>query len=83
MKLCRARSDGEGPQVAVTIIERAYLGEFWDYVVAPANGALRLKVTAPPLDVYALGDAAVLAIDPALLDTEPQGLVFWIIPLAR
>jgi hypothetical protein len=29
------------------------------------------------------GQLAVLAIDPAQLDTEPQGLVFWIIPLAR
>jgi iron(III) transport system ATP-binding protein len=65
MKLARARFDGAGPQVAVTIVERAYLGEFWDYVVAPANGALRLKVTAPPLEVYAVGDAAVLGIDPA------------------
>jgi len=65
MRLARVRSDGAGPQVAVTIVERAYLGEFWDYVVAPANAALRLKVTAPPLDVYAVGDAVVLAIDPA------------------
>jgi ABC-type Fe3+/spermidine/putrescine transport system ATPase subunit len=53
------------PQVAVTVVERAYLGEFWDYVVAPAAGALRLRVTAPPLEVYAVGEAAVLAIDPA------------------
>jgi hypothetical protein len=28
------------------------------------------------------GQLAVLAIDPAQLDTEPQGLVLWIIPLA-
>jgi iron(III) transport system ATP-binding protein len=53
------------PQLAVTVVERAYLGEFWDYVVAPATGALRLRVTAPPLEVYGVGDAAVLAIDPA------------------
>jgi ABC-type Fe3+/spermidine/putrescine transport system ATPase subunit len=65
MKLARAPADGTGPQVAVTVVERAYLGEFWDYVVAPATGALRLKVTAPPLDVYAVGEAAVLSLDPA------------------
>ena len=29
------------------------------------------------------GQLAVLTIDPVPLDTEPQGLVFWIIPLAR
>jgi iron(III) transport system ATP-binding protein len=67
MRLCRARSqaaDGR-PQVAVTVLERAYLGEFWDYLVAPSVGALRLKVTAPPLEVYGVGEAAVLDIDPA------------------
>jgi hypothetical protein len=29
------------------------------------------------------GQIAVLTIDPVPLDTEPQGLVFWVIPLAR
>ncbi len=29
------------------------------------------------------GQIAVLTIDPVPLNTEPQGLVFWIIPLAR
>jgi hypothetical protein len=33
--------------------------------MAPATGALRLKVTAPPLEVYAVGEAAVLSLDPA------------------
>jgi len=61
-----AASDGR-PQVAVTVIERAYLGEFWDYVVAPNGGKLRLKVIAPPLEVYAVGEAATLEIDPRQL----------------
>src|SRR5947209_14248733 len=38
MRLSRAQSGNGEPQVAVTIAERAYLGEFWDYVVAPGNG---------------------------------------------
>jgi iron(III) transport system ATP-binding protein len=59
-----APQSGGRPQVAVTILERAYLGEFWDYVVAPNGGGLRLKVTAPPLEVYAVGEAATLEIDP-------------------
>jgi hypothetical protein len=29
------------------------------------------------------GRITVLTIDPVPLDTEPQGLAFWIIPLAR
>jgi iron(III) transport system ATP-binding protein len=45
MRLSRAQSANGQPQVAVTIAERAYLGEFWDYVVAPSNGAMRLRVT--------------------------------------
>jgi iron(III) transport system ATP-binding protein len=53
-----------GPAVAVKIVERAYLGEFWDYLVAPTQGAARLKVTAPPLEIYQVGDAAWLEFDP-------------------
>ena len=52
------------PQVAVTIAERAYLGEFWDYVVAPPNGAMKLRVTTPPLEIYQVGESAWLAFDP-------------------
>ena len=52
------------PSVAVTIAERAYLGEFWTYVVVPKEGSLRLRVTAPPLEVYEVGESAWLEIDP-------------------
>jgi hypothetical protein len=33
-------------------------------VVVPANGAIRLRVTAPPLQIHQVGDPAWLAIDP-------------------
>jgi ABC-type Fe3+/spermidine/putrescine transport system ATPase subunit len=63
------RAPGEGgqgaPVVEVKIVERAYLGEFWDYVVAPATGSARLKVTTAPLEVYQVGDTAWLELDPA------------------
>ena len=67
MRLHRADVAGAGgrPRVEVRIVERAYLGEFWDYVVAPSEGALRLRVTAPPLDVYQVGDRAWLELDPS------------------
>ena len=48
----------------MTVAERAYLGEFWDYVVAPSNGAMKLRVTAPPLEIYQVGESAWLAFDP-------------------
>jgi iron(III) transport system ATP-binding protein len=40
------------------------LGEFWDYLVTPATGSVRLKVTAPPLEVYEVGETAWLDLDP-------------------
>jgi iron(III) transport system ATP-binding protein len=64
MRLARARSPNGAPQVAGAIAERAYLGEFWDYVVIPTDSALRLRVTAPPLDIYQVGESIWLAFDP-------------------
>jgi iron(III) transport system ATP-binding protein len=62
MRLSReAASDGP-PGVAVTIAERAYLGEFWDYVVAARE--LRLRVTTPPLEIFSVGESAWLTFDP-------------------
>ena len=63
MRLNRART-GARPEVEVKIIERAYLGEFWDYLVVPVDGSLRLKVTAPPLEIYPVGETAWLEFDP-------------------
>ena len=62
MRLAREKSANGAPQAAVTIAERAYLGEFWDYIVTAEN--LRLRVTAPPLDIYQVGESAWLAFDP-------------------
>ena len=66
MRLTRAAAPhaANRPQVEVKIVERAYLGEFWDYVVVPADGRTRLRVTAPPLDMYQTGETAWLELDP-------------------
>ena len=64
MRLSRAQGANGRPQVAVTIAERAYLGEFWDYVVTPADSAMKLRVTTPPLEIYQVGESAWLAFDP-------------------
>ncbi len=65
MRLDRAApANGGGPGVAVEIVERAYLGETWTYVVVPHEGSTRLKVTTPPLEIYAVGDRAWLEFDP-------------------
>ncbi|MBR0666799.1 ABC transporter ATP-binding protein [Roseomonas hellenica] len=52
------------PVMRATIAERTYLGESWDYVVRPAEGGLRLRVAAQPLDVHEVGSDVWLAIDP-------------------
>jgi len=63
MRLLRHRPDGSIASVEVSILERAYLGEHWDYIVAPRDGTLRLKVAAPPLQEFAIGEAAWLDFD--------------------
>jgi len=64
MRLSHAPARNGAPEVAVTIAERAYLGEFWDYVVTLPEGAVRLRVTASPLDIYQVGESAWLTFDP-------------------
>jgi iron(III) transport system ATP-binding protein len=50
--------------IPVAVTSRVYLGESWDYVVAPADSATRLRVAAPPLDVHEVGDKVWLEFDP-------------------
>jgi len=50
--------------VAGEIVERAYLGESWDYVAAPAESALRLKISAPPVQIFEVGEKVWLEFDP-------------------
>jgi iron(III) transport system ATP-binding protein len=46
------------------ITERAYLGESWDYVVAPLYSALRLKATASPAQIMDVGRKVWVEFDP-------------------
>jgi iron(III) transport system ATP-binding protein len=50
--------------IAVVVVERAFLGEHWDYIVKPRGGALTLKVTTSPLDDFPIGATAWLEFDP-------------------
>ena len=49
------------------IAHRTFLGEHWDYQFAPRSGEQRIKVSAPPSEVFDVGIAARLALDPALM----------------
>src|SRR2546429_2893558 len=45
-------------------VQRAYLGEHWDYAVRPKDGALLLRVTARPHEVFEMDESVWLEIDP-------------------
>ena len=54
----------DGTSIEVTVLERAFLGAHWDYVVKPREGALRLRVTTAPMDDYPIGASAWLKFEP-------------------
>ncbi len=58
-----SRTEGAG-LVAGRLVERAFLGESWDYVVAPEGSALRLKVATLPFQVFEVGETVWLEFDP-------------------
>nr|WP_245216993.1 ABC transporter ATP-binding protein [Neoroseomonas nitratireducens] len=65
MTIHEAAPDGPATLVLpATIAERTYLGESWDYVVAPEGTGLRLRVAAPPLEAHDSGRPVWLALDP-------------------
>jgi ABC-type Fe3+/spermidine/putrescine transport system ATPase subunit len=54
----------ENGMVPGHVVERAFLGESWDYLVAPVEGDLRLKASTLPHQVFDVGEAVGLAFDP-------------------
>ena len=63
--LHRARPASESACVVPgRLLERAFLGETWDYVVSPADSTLRLKVAALPFQVFDVGETVWLEFDP-------------------
>jgi iron(III) transport system ATP-binding protein len=59
--------DAKRVAIKGSIVERAFLGEHWDYVFGPENSGLRLKVATQPSEVHDVGSTAWLAIDPKLM----------------
>jgi len=50
--------------VAGEIVQRAYLGEHWDYAVRPAGSVLVLRVTARPHEVFEVDEKVWLEVEP-------------------
>jgi iron(III) transport system ATP-binding protein len=53
-----------GTSVGVLIVERAFLGEHWDYIVRPRQGGASLRVMAAPTEDIRIGASAWLEIEP-------------------
>jgi iron(III) transport system ATP-binding protein len=47
------------------VVQRAYLGEHWDYAVRPKDGALLLRVTARPHELFEVDESVWLELDAA------------------
>jgi iron(III) transport system ATP-binding protein len=67
MKLHGRVPDDAGQRCVIRakVVERAYLGEHWDYGVAPDGGGVQLRVTALPVEVHDVGDPVWVEFDPA------------------
>ena len=57
-------ADANGSAVGVVVLERAFLGEHWDYVVRPSEGASPLRVTTSPMNDFPVGANAWLEFEP-------------------
>jgi iron(III) transport system ATP-binding protein len=47
-----------------TVEERAYLGEYWEYLVRPLKSDTRIRVTTDPLTFHEVNDPVWLRLDP-------------------
>jgi iron(III) transport system ATP-binding protein len=50
--------------IPAEIVQRVYLGDVWDYTAVPKNSSLQLRLTAPPADIFDVGETAWLEFDP-------------------
>jgi len=71
MHRSRPMAPGQRWRIEGKIIERAYLGEYWEYVVRPSDSDLRLRVSTPPNEMYAADETVWLEIDPSRIAAIP------------
>ena len=64
MRLSESQPADGSASVGVVVVERAFLGEHWDYVVRPREGASPLRVMASPMDDIPVGASAWLKFEP-------------------
>lgn len=59
------RPAGDGVIVSGRIVERAFLGENWDYAFQCESSDLKLRIMSPPLSIFAVGQKVWIAVDPS------------------
>jgi ABC-type Fe3+/spermidine/putrescine transport system ATPase subunit len=59
------RPGGDGVILPGSIVERAFLGETWDYAFRSEASGLKLRIMSPPLNVFAVGQKVWLEINPS------------------
>ncbi|WP_426955755.1 ABC transporter ATP-binding protein [Muricoccus radiodurans] len=62
--LHRARPAGDGPMMEGVVAHRTFLGETWDYVIQAGGDGMRLRASAPPLQVHEVGESVWIELDP-------------------
>ena len=65
--LATQRSNGGSLSVEAEIVDRSYLGEYWDYQVRPLSGSKPLRVSTPPTTVFEVGSRVWLEIAPSAM----------------
>ncbi|WEX11174.1 ABC transporter ATP-binding protein [Chelativorans sp. AA-79] len=65
LKLCGKEPDAsDHVKLKGKVVERAFMGETWDYMFAGEN-SIRLRVVAPPSDVFQIGAETWVQMDPS------------------
>ena len=62
---------GSGWWIEGRVAERAYLGEYWEYVVNPTRSAVRIRVTTEPLTIHEVNAPVWLRLDPSRAAVVP------------
>jgi ABC-type Fe3+/spermidine/putrescine transport system ATPase subunit len=62
--LDRTPHDDTCLRMPATVLEAAFFGEYWEYVVTLADGAQRLRVVCRPNETFDAGQEVLLNVDP-------------------
>jgi ABC-type Fe3+/spermidine/putrescine transport system ATPase subunit len=62
-----APSDRGSLQMPATVLQAAFFGDYWEYVVALGSGGQCLRVIGRPTETFDVGQGVVVNVDPRLM----------------